>query len=56
MIPALALKFNINTSGFSRQLPTLILFEDGKEVGRFPPYDDDTKRYFKVQKYEKVVH
>ena len=54
--PDLAKKYNINTSALSRQLPTLIMFENGKEVNRFPPYDDDTKRYMKVNKYSKVYY
>ena len=29
-------KYHINTSALSRQLPTLILFQDGKETGRVP--------------------
>lgn len=52
--PKIAEKHNINTSSISRQLPTLIMFEDGKEVIRFPPLDEDTKRYMKVIKYSKV--
>ena len=53
-MPELAKRFNINTSAVSRQLPTLILFEDGKEVNRFPPYDEEKKRYMRVIKYSKV--
>ena len=53
-LPKIAEKFNINTSSISRQLPTLIMFEDGKEVIRFPPLDEDTKRYMKVISYSKV--
>jgi len=32
----LAAEYHINTSSLSRQLPTLILFQEGKEVGRVP--------------------
>ena len=32
----MAEKYHINTSALSRQLPTLILFQDGKETGRVP--------------------
>jgi len=53
-LPELAKRYNINTSAVSRQLPTLILFEDGKEVNRFPPYDEEKKRYMRVVKYSKV--
>jgi hypothetical protein len=53
-VPDLAKRYSINTSGVSRQLPTLILFEDGVEKERFPPYDEKTKRYMKVLKYDKV--
>ena len=55
-LPEMAKTYNINTSAISRQLPTLILFEDGKEVLRFPPYDDGSKRYMRVEKYSKVTN
>jgi hypothetical protein len=45
-------KFSINTSGLSRQLPTVIMFEDGEEIVRFPPIDPKTKKVGKVLKYE----
>lgn len=32
----MAEKFHINTSALTRQLPTIILFQDGKETGRVP--------------------
>jgi len=32
----LAAEYHINTSSLSRQLPTVVLFQDGKEVGRVP--------------------
>jgi len=31
-----AAEYHINTSSLSRQLPTLIMFQDGKELGRVP--------------------
>lgn len=34
--PEIAEQFHINTSSLSRQLPTVILFQDGKEQGRVP--------------------
>jgi len=34
--PEVAEKHHINTSPLTRQLPTLILFQDGKETGRVP--------------------
>ena len=34
-----AIKFKIDTSTFSKQLPTIILFQDGKEVKRRPQID-----------------
>lgn len=37
--PAEATKFKIDTSTFSKQLPTLVLFRDGKEVKRRPQID-----------------
>jgi thiol-disulfide isomerase/thioredoxin len=33
----LADEFGIDTSGASKQLPTIIVFEDGEEVSRLPP-------------------
>jgi len=39
-------QFHINTSSLSRQLPTLILFQDGKETGRVPAIVNS-----KVQKF-----
>lgn len=50
----LAKKFNINLSGVSRQLPTLILFEEGEEKLRFPPIDEKTGKVPRVLKYDKV--
>ena len=35
-------KYNINTGGSYKQLPTMIMFEDGVEVLRFPPKDPKT--------------
>ena len=35
-IPVLAERYRINIGSYSRQLPSLILFENGKEVQRFP--------------------
>lgn len=49
--PNLAKRFNINTTGFSKQLPTVMMVEDGEEVLRFPPVDKDNK-VAKVAKYE----
>ena len=34
--PDVGTKYHINTSALTRQLPTLILFENGKESGRVP--------------------
>lgn len=48
----IAEEFSINTSGVSRQLPTLIMFEDGVEVCRFPEINDEGK-IGKVLKYDK---
>ena len=41
--PEIAEQCVIDTSGFSRQLPSLILFEKGRETRRFPPISDDGK-------------
>lgn len=50
----LAKKYTINTSSMSRQLPSLILFENGVEKIRFPPLDPKTGKVGRVLKYDKV--
>ncbi len=40
----------INVSGYSRQLPSAILFKDFEEVRRFPPINEEGK-IGKVLKY-----
>lgn len=50
-LPELAEKYKINTSGWTSQLPTVILLEDGEEVTRFPPVDPSGK-HSKVVKYD----
>lgn len=37
--PEVAEKFHVSTSAFTKQLPTTILFKNGKEVSRRPTYD-----------------
>ena len=34
--PDIAQKFHISTTSLTRQLPTVILFQEGKETGRVP--------------------
>lgn len=34
--PSIAKKYNISLTGISNQLPTIIMFEKGKEIGRIP--------------------
>lgn len=41
--PDTATKYKINTSSLSKQLPTLILFKNGKETMRRPLVNDDNK-------------
>ncbi|KAG8183985.1 hypothetical protein JTE90_001517 [Oedothorax gibbosus] len=41
--PDVAEKFHVNTSAFSKQLPTLILFKGGREVARRPTVDSSSK-------------
>lgn len=50
-LPEIAKLFNINLSGISRQLPTVILFENGIETQRFPAINDEGK-IGKVIKYD----
>ena len=42
-IPELAHRFNINTSGFTKQLPSIVIIEDGEETARFPPIKENSK-------------
>lgn len=41
--PEIATKYCISTSAFSKQLPTVIIFKNGKEVCRRPTYDHNGK-------------
>lgn len=41
-MPELAQKYNINRDSLSYQLPTIIMFEDGLEVQRFPTFNEKT--------------
>lgn len=41
--PEAAEKYRINTSALSRQLPTLVMFKDGKAVMRRPTVDSKSK-------------
>jgi hypothetical protein len=50
-VRGVAQKVVIDTSGMSFQLPSLILYDAGKEVSRFPPVDS-TGRVAKVLKYD----
>lgn len=50
--PDIAQDYFINTSGVSRQLPTIVMFEDGYEVSRFPEINDEGK-IGKVLKYDR---
>ena len=54
LLKDLAKKYDINTSTLSRQLPSLILFENGQEQLRFPPIDEKSGKVTKVLKYDKV--
>lgn len=52
--PDAAKKYNINDSSMSRQLPTVILFKNGKEVTRRPAADNRgklVKFFFSEVKY-----
>jgi thioredoxin-like negative regulator of GroEL len=50
----IAKDYGINISGVSRQLPTLIMFEEGEEICRFPAINDEGK-IGKVLKYDKRI-
>jgi len=41
--PDAATKYRISTSSFSRQLPTVILFDGGEEANRRPGFDDKAR-------------
>ena len=42
-VPELAKLFSINTSGFTRQLPTVLMVENGYITARFPPIKENSK-------------
>ena len=42
--PLIAKKCVVDTSGVTRQLPSLLLYEEGLEVARFPPVDAQGSR------------
>lgn len=46
--PEIAKKYNIDTSTWSKQLPTVILFQEGKEKSRLPYFDAKNRvvKYF----------
>eukprot|EP00350_Pseudokeronopsis_sp_OXSARD2_P012066 CAMPEP_0170560674 /NCGR_PEP_ID=MMETSP0211-20121228/50327_1 /TAXON_ID=311385 /ORGANISM="Pseudokeronopsis sp., Strain OXSARD2" /LENGTH=129 /DNA_ID=CAMNT_0010875179 /DNA_START=334 /DNA_END=720 /DNA_ORIENTATION=- len=45
-------KYRLNTGGSYQQLPTLIMFEDGEEVLRFPPIDPKTGTQGQIQHFK----
>lgn len=51
--PDAALKYNINDTSLSRQLPTVIMFKNGEEVLRRPTYDSKGKvfKFFFTEVY-----
>lgn len=53
--PDVAEKFHINTSALTRQLPTVIMFQEGKETGRVPAIVNGKIQKF-IFKEEDVVH
>lgn len=53
--PDVAESFHINTTALTRQLPTVILFENGKEAGRVPAIISGKVQKF-VFKEEDIVH
>ena len=69
LFPATAAEYNIDDSGFSKQIPTMMLFYKGKEISRLPTFDSEGKvvpcpfdeegvvRYFELNKrsLEKTV-
>ena len=44
-------ELKVNISGYSRQLPTVILYKNGVEQKRFPDYNEEGK-IGKVLKYD----
>ncbi len=42
-LPEIAKRYKINTSGFSRQLPSIVIVTNGEEEMRFPPIDENNK-------------
>ena len=43
LVPKLAKKYGISTEATEKQLPTLMMIENGKETGRFPPKPGKSK-------------
>lgn len=52
--PDTATKYKINTSSLSKQLPTLILFQNGKEVMRRPSVNEKGKLIPFVLSYVRI--
>lgn len=46
-VPKLCERFNIDSKSFSNQLPTLILFEEGEEIIRYPNISVNNSRIFR---------
>jgi hypothetical protein len=53
----LAKKHSISTEAMSKQIPSLLIFEGGKETARFPPINSQSKNVVKVKYDERhIVH
>ena len=55
MYPDFALKFNISSSSLSKQLPTVVLFQKGKEVKRRPFVDSKGTVFNFLMTYDNIV-
>ena len=54
--PEQAEQYHINASALSRQLPTMIMFQDGKELGRVPGIvNGKVQKFFLLLKRLSVV-
>jgi len=42
-LPELATRYHVNISGFTKQLPSIVIIENGQETARFPPIKENNK-------------
>ena len=55
LYPSIASKHNVSTSSLSKQLPTVVLYQKGKEVKRRPHVDSNGSVYKFIFSYDNMV-